>query len=264
MSHPSCLIIGGTGYVGSAIAKAAVQRGWDVQAVGHEAYKTVRGSRFDFVINANGNSSRFRANQDPQFDFEASALSVHRSIFDFQYDVYALISTVDIYNDPSREEMTAEDTRIDIEALTPYGMHKRLAELFVMRHCQRWQIFRLAQMVGNGLRKGPIYDLLHGQPLWIADDSCLHYMNTQEVARILLDLLTGQIASEVYNLCGRGSVELRRVIELLPAGRREVAQAASERQTYCIDTKKIERLYSLPESWDEVSTFVRHSLDSAT
>lgn len=264
MTRPSCLIIGGTGFVGSAIAKAAVQRGWDVQAVGRESYRAVRGSRFDFVINANGNSSRFRANQDPQFDFEASVSSVHRSIVDFRYDVYALISTVDIYNDPSREEMTAEDIRIDVESLPPYGMHKRLAELFVMRHCRRWQIFRLAQMVGDGLKKGPIHDLLNGNPLWISDDSRLHYMNTLNVARIVLDVLERQRVSEVYNVCGRGSVEFRRVIDLLMDGRREVVQAAGERQTYRIQTKKIEQLYPIPESWDEVSTFVEQSLGGAT
>jgi len=260
MAHPSCLIIGGTGFVGSTIAKAAVERGWNVTAIGRETYERVKGWQFDFVINANGNASRFRANQDPQFDFEASVLSVYRSLFDFRYDVYGLISTVDVYNEPSCEESTAEDTWIDTETLAPYGMHKRLAELLVMQHCPRWHVFRLAQMVGDGLKKGPIYDLLHRKPLWITADSRLHYMNTQNVARVVLNVMECQAASNIYNVCGRGNVEFRQVIELLAAGPSSVAPSPGERQTYRIQTNKIEQLYAMPDSWDEVSTFVDHAL----
>ena len=208
------------------------------------------------MINANGNSSRFRARQDPLFDFDASARTVYRSIYDFQFSHYALISTVDVYNDTSRLATTCEDTPIELSKLCHYAFHKRLAELFVIRQCQRWQIFRLAQMVGSGLRKGPIFDLLHHKPLWIDDESCLHFMHTQHVAETIFDLIQRGNSGDTYNVCGVGCVPFRQVVDLIPRDQRPTERSDRERQMYHINTDKTNRTSSLPESCYEVRQFI--------
>lgn len=212
------------------------------------------------VVNANGNASRFRANQDPLFDFEASLSTVYRSLFDFQYQRYVFLSTVDVYNSTAEVDSTREDVTIDPLALEAYGFHKRQAELCVMRNCPSYLVLRLGQMVGNGLKKGPLYDIMNDQPLWIDSTSRLPFMNTTNVGRALLQLLEAGVDREVFNVCGRMSVEFSRVMELFPATSREPVQSELTVQVYEVATEKVEQFCQLPDSWDEIESFVSEAL----
>ncbi|REJ66569.1 MAG: NAD-dependent epimerase/dehydratase family protein [Planctomycetota bacterium] len=254
-AKPTCLVIGGRGFVGSAIVECARET-YNVTVVGRDDYEHAVGQHFDLVVNANGNASRFRANQQPLFDLEASVLSVARSLADFRGDHYALISSVDVYHDVTDREATREDAPVDLEALCHYGFHKRMAELTVMRQASSWQIFRLAQMVGKGLRKGPTFDLLNGRPLWVDRQTRLHYMNTSNVARVVLALIDEAPRNEAYNVCGRGTVSLDEVIGMLPESLRDVTFASQERQEYDVNADKVHALIGLPDSAAEVREFL--------
>lgn len=256
----TCLVIGGTGYVGSAVARAAREVGWQVTAVGRDDYAGQVGKRFDVVINANGNASRFKANQEPAWDFGASVSPVVASLSDFKFDRYALISTVDVYNDPADADRTAESTPIDAESLCPYGLHKRLAELCVMQQAPRWLVFRLAQMVGSNLKKGPLFDVLERQPLWIHPKTRLHYMNTLNVGSAVIHLLQNAPSNEIYNVCGRGSVPFSEVLAMFDEPYCDVTYAQSEQQTYSINTDKTHAMLPLPESRDEIRAFVDQAM----
>jgi nucleoside-diphosphate-sugar epimerase len=252
----ACLIIGGRGFIGSAIAQAARDAGWKVTAVARDDYARQVGQRFDVVVNANGNARRFKANNEPLWDFDSSVRPVYQSLFDFEFTHYALISSVDVYNDPTTPAATAEDTPIDLARLPAYGFHKRLAELCVMRQAGSWQVFRLAQMVGPDIKKGPLFDLLEGLPLWIHPAARLHYISTRTAADIIVRLIERAPRNQVYNVCGRDSVEFSRVLDLFGRTADNSGYAARERQTYGINTDKTHRLCPLPDSWSEVRTFV--------
>ena len=250
------LVIGGRGFVGAAIAQAAREAGWQVTVVGREDYAGQVQERFDVVINANGNAKRFRANSDPLWDFDSSVRPVYQSLFDFHFSHYVLISSVDVYNDTSTPATTAEVTPIDLARLPPYGFHKRLAELCVIRHARSWQIVRLAQMVSADLKKGPLFDVLNGRPLWVHPTTQLHYMHTRTAGEVIIELIARAPRNEIYNVCGRGSVEFSRIVELIGVNGHGAVYADSERQLYRINTDKTHRHCPLPESWSEVCAFV--------
>ena len=252
----TCLIIGGRGFVGSAISAVAQERGWQVTIAGRAEIQQLAGSKFDLVINANGNASRFRAEQDPWFDFEASLATVYRSLFDFPCERYVFLSTVDVYSNPGQREATREETPIDPLALGAYGFHKRQAELSVMRTCPHYLVLRLGQMVGAGLKKGPLYDIMNDQPLWIDSKSRLPFMNTTNVGHALFQLLDAGVDREIFNVCGRTSVEFSRVQELFPNALQQSEQAELAVQVYEVATGKAEQYCQLPDSWDEIKTFV--------
>lgn len=252
----TCLIIGGRGFVGSAISAVAEELGWQVTIAGRTESQSLAGTAFDLVVNANGNASRFRAEQDPLFDFEASLATVYRSLFDFPCDRYVFLSTVDVYNRPEDREETREDTPIDPLALGAYGFHKRQAELSVMRTCPHYLVLRLGQMVGFGLKKGPLYDIMNNQPLWIDSQSRLPFINTTNVGYALFQLLEAGVDREVFNVCGRGSIEFSRVQELFPSVEPSTNQTELASQVYEIATEKAEQYCQLPDSWDEIKTFV--------
>lgn len=251
----SCLIIGGNGFVGSGIQASARAHGWNVFVADRNSYDGFRGRKFDVVINANGNSKRYYADKDPMFDFEASVTSVYRSLLDFPDSHYALVSTVDVYNDPTRPESTTEDTPVDPHTLGAYAFHKWMAEQLVMRQERPWHIFRLAQMVGPGLRKGPMFDLLNQQPLWIDGRTRLHFMDTQNVGSAMCRLIRDAPHDNIFNVCGRGSVEFSHVLNLF--GDQDIEYCESPGvQCYDVNTEKTEQWLELPDSLSEVTDFV--------
>jgi len=254
------VVLGAGGFVGSALAQAAAAFGWSVTHVTRQTYGTWAGRPFDLVINANGNARKIVANRDPLFDFDASARSVYQSILDFPHEHYVLISTVDVYPDHRSCESTCEATPIDPLRLDRYGFHKRLAEQIVQRECKSWHILRLAQMGGPGLRKGPLYDLLSGGPLWVHQDSKFPFLNTANLARCALSLVADGPRNEIFNVCGRGSVRLGDAVGLLPPSRQDLRYAATDLHEYCVSTDKTCAQYPLPDSWDEVRAFVEQSL----
>lgn len=259
----SCLVLGGRGFIGAQIVAAAGRRGWRVVPAGRADVASLKGTRWDLLINADGNARRYLADRDPIWDFEASVTSVYRSLFDFKYGEYVLISTVDVYDRPDCEETTKEDTPVNLLALRPYGFHRRLAEMAVMRQAARWWVIRLAQVIGEGSKKGPIHDLLSGSALFVSPESSLHFLTAQRVGELVVALVERTSANAVFNLCGRGSVPFRRVLDMLPPGWPLRWHDRLEIETYRISTARAEAVVELPDSFEEVRSFVSARIGTA-
>ncbi|HEY8430149.1 MAG TPA: NAD(P)-dependent oxidoreductase [Sandaracinaceae bacterium] len=253
LSGARCLVIGGRGFVGSALAAHARERGMDVRAVGRADYASSVGERFDLVVFAAGNARRYLADRDPASDLDASVGAVYRALRDFSYDVFVLASTVDVYVDPSRPEATREDAPIDPARLSTYGFHKRMAELVVMRSAARFLIVRLGQMVGPGLVKGPVHDVLCGEPLRVALSSRYPLLRTRSAAAITFALLEAGVSRDVVNVCARGDVSLARIVELL--GRSAVAPPGVPEERYAVDVSAACRAFDVPTAEEEARAF---------
>lgn len=252
----TCLVIGGAGFVGSAIADAAERASWQVTVATRSSYDTHRGHAFDVVINASGNAKRFLAEKQPAWDFEQSTAAIHRSLTDFRYRHYVLVSSVDVYNDPTSLETTRESVCIEADALAPYGFHKRLAELCVSHAAASWQIFRLGQMVSSRLTKGPIFDLIRDRPLWIDRGSEFPFLRTRTVADAVIHFIQHGPQREILNLCGRGQVSMTDALALWGARATPWADDISQpRQIYRINVDKAHSLNPLPDSRGELAAF---------
>ena len=123
----SNIILGGGGLIGSAISSYLKPEGESVISVNSKNYHEYIGTKADVLINCNGNTFRYRANQNPQWDFESSVITVERSLFDFSVKLYIYISTVDVYNVLEDSTRNSEDSSIQPEQLDTYGFHKWLA-----------------------------------------------------------------------------------------------------------------------------------------
>ena len=122
----------------------------------------------------------------------------------FPPSCHVYLSTIDVYpcfDDPRRNR---ETTAIDLARLSRYGLHKHLAEQIVRKYAASWLICRLGGMVGAGMWKNSIYDILHGRPLRVHAESEYQFMNTDDVAKTVLTLVRRQPENDVFNVCGRG------------------------------------------------------------
>jgi nucleoside-diphosphate-sugar epimerase len=247
-------VLGGEGFVGSAFVRALQARKCAVTSVTRATYSQCAGQPCHTLINAAGNSRKYLPAENPAVDFDVSVTSILKCLSDFRPFRFVHISSIDVYNDVRQTDHNAESAPIHTATLSAYGFSKRLAELVVERHAPRWLIVRLGGMVGQGLKKNPIFDLLHGQPLRVHPDSAYQYLPTDVAAQITLDLVDRGVESDVFNLCGDGLVTPKQVAGWLNVGLAAGPGPVPER--YEINIDKIQRDYSIPHSEATVKSFV--------
>ena len=256
MLEAEFLVLGGTGLIGSAVCAALRACGASVWPVHSKNYGECRGARVRVVVNCNGNTYRFRANQDPVWDFEMSVASVERSLHDIACELYIYISTVDVYechDDPARN---TEDALIRPGQLDPYGFHKWVAERLVERFAPRSMILRLGTAVGQGLKKGPVYDLLQGQPLHMSPDSELTLIDTMTVALAVTTVAARPSQREIFNVTGTGSVRLREAAVRLGVSPRLAEGASDIIHRYDVANAKLTGLMPLPTSREVLEAYL--------
>lgn len=247
-------LIGGRGLVGSAFARTLEAAGRPFAVIGRDNYASYRGQSCELLINANGNSRKPLAKEDPLADFDASVRSVRASLIDFRFERYLHVSSCDVYPDCSSPAVTSEDQPLDPARQSAYGFHKYLAEQCVRHGARDWLIFRLGGFVGPGLKKNAIFDILQGGPLWLDPMSQLQFLETDAAARIMLDIVGRGISRHVFNLCGRGVMRLQEAVER--TGRQVAVNPGSPRVRYDVSIERVSRLVEVPETRQAVFDFL--------
>jgi nucleoside-diphosphate-sugar epimerase len=164
---------------------------------------------------------------------------------------------VDVYDRLDSPLTTREDTVLRPEAASHYGFHKRLAEMLVQHYAPDWLILRLGGMVGPGLRKNPVHDVLSGSPLWIHPDSQYQFLPTSDVARIAWLLVSGGHRKEIFNVSSEGLVSPRDVARL--AGRALDLERVPPRdppRIVDISIEKLSRYVNVPSTLDAIRSFL--------
>jgi dTDP-4-dehydrorhamnose reductase len=154
-------LIGFSGYVGSTLLK---QSSFD------ELFRStnigqISGKSFSTVICAGAPAQKWIANKEPEAD-RASIEKLIEHLKTVQCTRFILISTVDVFQDPLGAD---EDSPVQEEGLHAYGLHRRLLEKFVESHFENSLIIRLPGLVGPGLKKNIIFDLLNDNNLASVD-----------------------------------------------------------------------------------------------
>ncbi|ADE39231.1 NAD-dependent epimerase/dehydratase family protein [Candidatus Puniceispirillum marinum] len=204
-------VLGGEGFIGRAIVSHFERQNADVQVITRKNYQSLIGESCDIFINANGNSKKYLADKDPELEYQLSVESVRKSLKDFYFKKYVLLSSGEVYPDVSTGRLCEEDEEINEDNLSNYGKNKRMAEREVQQACSNAIILRLGGLVGKGLSKNPIYDISHNEKLWVSADSEMQYVNVAFAAKFISELLD-KSHSGIYNLTGKGHLILSDLI----------------------------------------------------
>lgn len=154
-------LIGSSGYVGSTLLR---QTGFD-HLYRSSNIADIDGRDFDTVVCAAAPAQKWIANREPEADRRnIEKLIAH--LDSVQCRQFVLVSTVDVFRTPIGVD---EDSPIDEDGLHAYGLHRRLLERFCERRFARCLVVRLPGLVGPGLRKNAVFDLLHGNNLQAID-----------------------------------------------------------------------------------------------
>ncbi|MFK2904151.1 NAD(P)-dependent oxidoreductase [Dyella ginsengisoli] len=158
-------LIGYSGFVGSTLLK---------QAKFESLYRStnigdIREQSFDTVVCAGAPAQKWIANREPNADRQnIDGLIAHLDALHCKR--FVLISTVDVFKRPIGVD---ERTAVDVEGNHPYGTNRRLLESFVESRFSNHLIVRLPGLVGPGLRKNVIFDLLNENKLEAIDSRSL-------------------------------------------------------------------------------------------
>lgn len=146
-------LIGYTGFVGGTLCKQS-----RIDSLFRSAnIADIEGQSFDTVICAGAPAQKWVANRDPDKDHR-NLQTLIGHLATIKCNTFILISTVDVFSNPVGVD---EHTPVDETGLHAYGLHRRMLEKFVESHFARHLIVRLAGLVGPGLRKNIVFDLLN-------------------------------------------------------------------------------------------------------
>ena len=251
------VVLGGHGFVGSAFVRLLSRLNVPHRAVGRKEYAESARDSCDILVNAAGNSVKYLADRDPGADFTQSVQLAVSAVHDFSPRLYVLVSSVDVYTELHCAATTHEATPLDPMRASRYGFHKQLAEWCVQRHTSAWLIVRLAGMVGPGLRKNPVFDILNDQPLRISPESRYQFMSTDDVADVSWQLVGSGVRNTIFNVCGDGLISPRQIADLL--GRPVVVHPEAEQagpRIVDVAIERISRVRRMPPTRSTIERFL--------
>ena len=151
MTHNA--LIGVTGFVGSNLFKqvkfSSVYNSTNINEIHNQS--------FDLVVCAGAKAEKWKANSEPEIDLK-NIKNLISHLEQISAQEFILISTVDVYPDP---QAVYEDTTIDYSQLSPYGKHRFILEEFIRNKFLNHIVIRLPGLIGSGLKKNFIFDMLH-------------------------------------------------------------------------------------------------------
>ncbi len=158
-------LIGWSGFVGSTLRKQASFarefRSTDVEGLAAEAY--------DCVVCAGAPGAKWLANREPDAD-RGSLARLTAALGGLRCRRFVLISTVDVFDTPR----DVDETSLVEPARHPYGRHRWELEGFVRGRFPNSLVVRLPGLVGPGLRKNALFDLLNRHELDKLDGAAVH------------------------------------------------------------------------------------------
>lgn len=149
---PSALI-GHSGYVGTTLLR---QRPFDCLYRSATIAESA-GREFDLVVCAAAPAQKWIANREPERDRQViDGLIGHlRAI---KARTFVLVSTVDVFGSAIG---VTEESPVEEAGLHAYGLNRRRLEMAVQEQFSDHLVIRLPGLVGPGLRKNAIFDLLN-------------------------------------------------------------------------------------------------------
>lgn len=149
----STALIGSTGFVGGNLLRQT-----QFDDLYHSAnVEQLAGKSYARLVCAGAPSLKWKANREPEND-RRTIQKLMAALGKVEVAEFILISTIDVYDDPIGVD---EASAVKPDKMMPYGLHRFELEQFVTARFPRTLIVRLPNLFGDGLKKNPVFDLLH-------------------------------------------------------------------------------------------------------
>lgn len=209
-------ILGGNGLLGKRISdnlkRIKTNR---VIKVTKNNYNNYKNKKCDIFINANGNSSKFIGNKYPVKDFKKSVNTTYNSLFDFKFNKYIFLSSIDVYSESKALYQKKENSKIDIENINHYGFNKFISENIVKHYAKSFIILRIGNVIDARLKKNHIFDMISNKKVFVNQNSKTSLISGEEIAIIVNKLIKKKTFNQTYNLCGKNIISYKDIDKYL-------------------------------------------------
>jgi nucleoside-diphosphate-sugar epimerase len=176
-------LIGAFGFIGATIKESLLRGGFSVIPI--ERGTSQPEVTFDVVINAGGNSKKYKAELDPYSDFSSQVMSLYAYVTTLKYKKWIQISSVDV-----------ED-----KGTSHYGFNKHLIEEIANHFCTPGvTTLRCVSVVGKDMKKGLLFDILNGSEIRLTPQSRIGLVWVQDVADAVCKVISDDLYPMVYLL----------------------------------------------------------------
>jgi len=249
--YKSFIVIGANGLLGKSIVKYLELNKHKVIKINKKNYLKKKNSYADIVINANGNSNKFFANNNPNIDFKKSFLTTFKSIEDFKFKKYIFLSSGDIYATPELSK-THEKNCFDFPA-NFYGKNKILSEKLIQFYCKKWLIFRLGPVIGKNIKKNAVYNIMNNLHVYDNIKSKSSFIDSDSVAKIIYKI-NKKINNQIFNLSGKGTVSLERIKKMTKSN--STFDNKRLKKKYELNINKLSNLIKIPKTEFELKKLI--------
>ena len=247
-------VIGANGFLGSAFVRFLRTQNVELVEVTPLNYIYHYEKPSDVVIHASGNSKKPLANENPAQGFASMVERCFTTLLHFPAKFHIHLSSVDVYRFLDSRETTKEHLCGDWNGISHYGAFKLLEENLVKHFSKHCLILRLAGMVGVGLTKNPVFDILNRSPLYVHPESRYHFMNTDDVAKIAWKLFSDGVEG-VMNLTGDGTISPLEIATLAGVSLTNQLNEYEDRNLD-INLEKIKQFVTVPSTFNSIQNFI--------
>jgi len=188
-------VVGSNGYVGSCIA-AWIKSNNDCQ---HSLVEINRSNNIpeiyvgcELVIIAANSAQRYKANSNPEMDYENTVLNTKKILhYSRNASKILLVSSLSCR------------TQLD----TYYGLHRRICELMVAD--DKGTVVRLGPMYGGNRTTDTLHDIINGNRVYLSEETRYAYVDVRWAASMVVELAYKQ--PNLYEIGARNVITLKHI-----------------------------------------------------
>jgi dTDP-4-dehydrorhamnose reductase len=191
----------------------------------------------DVLVNCAGFSRMYEAEKNPAKMEQVEDL-IFKRIEKVQFSHLIHLSTIYIESSPEHA----------------YSKVKKKIENRIMSRWPKATILRLASVIGEGLQKNVLFDLVHGFPLWVTPDSVYNYISSKEVGNLLCWFVENPLA-ETINVGASESISVSEIVKMLGV----TTSYGNEKNHILVDVSRLQEFYKVRTSKEYVEEFWREA-----
>jgi len=235
-----CLL--GPGFVGRTVGLQLSQHpDFHVTLTSSRANQIDEG--FDVIVNCAGASRRYLVEQDPKSALSAEYLSFKRILLAQDRRPQTKLLHISSICAQSPED-------------SEYGKLKYEVEKWA-RTYPNICILRLGGLVGPGLQKNLIYDWTNQKPLRVTPKSFFNFITTQEVGRIVDQILQNWLPGETINVGASTSMRASTIVGLRKIKYSYLPEDLLVHENNRIDIARLQEFFTVKTTEHYLETYLR-------
>jgi|APSaa5957512535_1039671.scaffolds.fasta_scaffold53285_2 nucleoside-diphosphate-sugar epimerase len=204
-------IIGDTGFIGSSLKKV-IKTKYNYNSSNINLYDSNVCSEIDKniekIVFLAGDPKIYFYKDKPDLCLNNN-FDIIKNILLKDYNHFIFLSTVSVYKDISNYSKFKNVGWNNVS--TFYGISKLLAEYEVKSRIKNYCILRLSTPFGNGMKKGPLFDLIKMKESYVSLDSQYSFLHLNDIANAISHVIKNRITG-CFNLTANNSIDLKSLI----------------------------------------------------